>query len=111
MNFTTRETKMIEQLRKYERQWRWARWMVLVMGTLSAGLCITFGFLLSGLIAESQAGNFDAQTVFLIMLLWTKCCFYLLFGTWCLATVCFKWRGDVNRMLLLKLLDAQSRVG
>jgi hypothetical protein len=24
--------------------------------------------------------------------------------------VCFKWHGDVNRMLLLRLLDAQQRV-
>ncbi|MCW5554257.1 MAG: hypothetical protein KIS67_19125 [Verrucomicrobiae bacterium] len=110
MNFTPQETKMIERLRKYERQWRWARWSVLVMGILSAGLCIVFGFILRWLIVESQAGHFDGQTVFFILLIWTKCCFYLFFGTWCLATVCFKWHGDVNRMLLLRLLDAQQRV-
>jgi hypothetical protein len=110
MNFTPQETKMIERLRKHERQWRWARWLVLVMGVLSAGLCAAFGFLLHGLIAESQAGHFDGQTVFFIVLIWTKCCFYFLFGVWCFITACLKWHGDVNRMLLLRLLDAQQKV-
>lgn len=100
---------MIERLRKHERQWRWARWLLLGAGMLSVGLCVLFGFLLNGLIAESQLGTFDAQTVFFIVLLWTKCFFCLLFSTWCFVTTWFKWHGDVNQMLLLRLLEAQPR--
>lgn len=110
MNLTLQELKMLERLRKQERQWRWARWLVLLMGCLSTAACLVFGFLLHGLIAESQAGQFDAHTVFFIVLLWTKCCFHLGFGTWCFATVWFKWHGDVKQMLLLRLLDAQQKV-
>src|SRR5437899_5867358 len=73
MNFTPQETKLIERLRKHDRQWRWARWLVLVMGVFSAGLCTAFGYILHGLIAESEAGHFDGQTVFFIVLIWTKC--------------------------------------
>jgi hypothetical protein len=42
-------------------------------------------------------------------LIWTKCCMYFVFGMWCFVTACIKWHGDVNRMLLLKLLDAQQK--
>jgi hypothetical protein len=111
MNFTPQEIKLIERLRKHDRGWRWARWLVLVLALLSAGLCTAFGYLLHGLITESEAGRFDGLTVFYIVLIWTKCCFYFSFGVWCFITVFQKWHGDVNRMLLLRLLDAQQRVG
>jgi hypothetical protein len=110
MNFTPQETRLIERLRKHDRQWRWARWLVLVMGVFSTGLCAMLGYLLHGLITESEPGHFDGQTVFFIVLIWTKCCFYFFFGVWCFITLCLKWHGDVNRMLLLRLLDAQQRV-
>ena len=110
MNFSPQETKLIERLRKHDRQWRWARWLVLVMGVFSTGLCALLSYLLYGLIAESEAGHFDGQIVFFIVLIWTKICFYFIFGVWCFITACLKWHGDVNRMLLLRLLDAQQRV-
>jgi hypothetical protein len=110
MNFTPQETKLIERLRKHDRQWRWARWLVLMMGVFCIGLCTMLGYVLYGLIAGSQAGHFDGQAVFLIVLIWTKCCVYFVFGDWCFITACLKWHGDVNRMLLLRLLDAQQRV-
>ena len=110
MNFMPKETKLIERLRKHERQWRWVRWWVLLMGFISTGFCAALGYLLHGLIAESEAGHFDGQSVFFIVLIWTKCCVYFFFAVWCFITVCLKWHGDVNRMLLLRLLDAQQRV-
>src|SRR3954463_6342505 len=104
------ETKLIERLRKQDRQWRWMRWFLLVMGVFSIGLCAMLGYLLHSLITQSEAGYFDGQIVFYIVLIWTKCCFYFVFALWCLMTVCVKWHGDVNRMLLLRLLDAQQKV-
>jgi uncharacterized membrane protein YjjP (DUF1212 family) len=110
MKFTPRESKLIERLRKYERQWRWARWLVLLMALLSTGLCAAFAYLLHGLIPGTEAGHFDGQQVFFIVLIWTKFCFCFFFGVWCFATVCLKWHGDVNRMLLLRLLDEQQKL-
>ncbi len=69
MTFTPQEMKLIERLRKYDRQWRWARWLVLLMGLFSTGLCAALGYLLHGLVAESEAGHFDGQQVFFIVLI------------------------------------------
>jgi uncharacterized BrkB/YihY/UPF0761 family membrane protein len=110
MNFTQQESKLVERLRKQDRRWRWARWVVVVMGVLFTALCTAFGYLLHRLIAESDAGHFDGQTVFFIVLFWTKCCVYLFFAVWCFVTAWLKWHGDVNRLLLLKLLDEKQKV-
>jgi len=108
MNFTAQEMKLLQRLRKRERQWRWVRWLLLVTGIFCIGLCAMFGFLLHSLIDVSDHGQFNTTMVFFMLLIWTKCCFYFIFGVWCLATVNQNWHGDVNRMLLLKLLDAQE---
>ena len=111
MEFTRQEMKLIERLRKQDRQWRWARWLVLLMGLLSIAACALFGYLVHQLVSTSAQGHLDLDMVFFIVLFWTKCCFYFAFGVWCFITAFTKWRGDVKRMLLLKLLDAQKRAG
>src|SRR5579859_2823665 len=110
MQFTPQEMKLIERLRKHERQWVWTRWLVLLMGVFSMVACGVTGCLLHALLSEwEQQGLHTSTTVFLTILIWTKCCFYFVFGFWCFITAIIKWHGDVNRMLLLKLLDSQQR--
>jgi hypothetical protein len=110
MEFTSQETKLIERLRKQNRQWVWIRWLVLAIGILSTVLCGGFGYFLYLLIkSEPGPDNLDSGVVFFIVLFWTKCCMYFILGVWSFTTVCSKWHGDVNRMLLLKLLDAQQK--
>lgn len=108
MNFTAQEMRLVERLRKQDRQWRWARWLVLGLGIFSVGLCAVFGYFLHSLVVEAEGSRFGGQEVFIIVLIWTKCCFYFTFGGWCLITAFLKWHGDVNRMLMLRLLDAQQ---
>src|SRR3954471_22451689 len=103
MNFTPQEMKLLERLRKRERQWRWGRWLLLVIGISCIGLCILFGFLLHSLLAISDHRLFDANMMLLILLIWTKCCFYFVFGIWSVATAILDWHGNANRTLLLKL--------
>ena len=67
------------------------------------------GYLLYMLVHENGHGHLGASDIFVIALLWTKCCMWLVIGTWAFATACTKWHGDVNRMLLLRLLDAQQK--
>jgi hypothetical protein len=110
MEFTAPEMKLIEGLRKQDRQWRWRRWAMLGVGTFSIALCAGFGYLTNGLIKEAMDGPLSAQFAFFIMLFWTKCCFYFAFGIVCFATAWTKWHGDANRMLLLKLLDSQQKL-
>jgi len=108
MEFTPQEMKLIERLRKQDQQWKWARWLVLAMGLLSATACVIFGCLLNRLISESAQGQFESHAVFFIILFWTKCCLYFLFSAWCFTTVFLKWHGNVSRMLLLRLLDTKT---
>jgi len=48
------------------------------------------------------------MSVFFIVLIWTKCCMYFGFALCFLIMAWTKWHGDINRTLLLKLLDAQE---
>ncbi|MHB8522927.1 MAG: hypothetical protein ACYDH9_19500 [Limisphaerales bacterium] len=108
MELTPQETKLIARLRKQDRQWLWVRWLLLAMGVFFIALCSLFGYLLHSLVSESGRDHLDSVTVFFIVLIWTKCCMYFLFGVGFVILACTKWHGDVNRMLLLKLLDAQQ---
>jgi hypothetical protein len=108
MNLTPEESKSMERLRKSGRQWRWRRWLLLGLSVLCAANCIGFSYLLRGLIAESHAGSFDGEIVFFIVLLWTKCCVHFFLAVWFLKIVCTKWHGDVNQMLLLRLVDEKE---
>jgi hypothetical protein len=109
MEFTPHETKLIERLRKEDRQWAWGRWVVLVCGVLCIVMCGLVGYLLYRIISDAGSIPPDSKSILVILLFWTKCCMYFVFGVWCFVIVCTKWHGDVNRMLLLKLLDAQQK--
>ena len=108
MKFTPKEQKLIQRLRKQDRQWRWARWLILVSGLLSAGLCAGWGYFVS-LLVRGPATPMDSDGVFVFALIWTKCCMFFCIACWCLGMVAVNWHGDVNRMLLLKLLDEQEQ--
>jgi len=114
MQFTSREVKLIERLRKEERRWPWVRWVMLTIGavcTLNGGL---WGWLLyhslywESLIPVAKRDPLDATKVFVIVVLWSVCCIWLFLAIWGFTIVWRTWNGDVNRMLLLKLLDAQQ---
>lgn len=108
MELTPQETKLVERLRKQQRRWVWARWFFLVIGVASIVLCAMFGFLLHSLVSGPIGEHPDGMSVFFIVLIWTKCCMYFGFALCFLITAWTKWHGDVNRSLLLKLLDAQE---
>jgi hypothetical protein len=107
IEFTADEIKLIERLRKQDRQWRWARWLMLTIGTFSIGMCAFCGWALHSLIVESR-GRLDSDAVFLMILFWTKCCMYFFFAIAFFIKPAMNWRGDANRKLLLKLIDAES---
>jgi hypothetical protein len=108
MEFTAQETKLIERLRKQDRQWKWARWLLLAMGFFSATVCAVFSYAVHWVLSESARGQLDSSAVLLLLLFWTKGCLYFVFSIWCFVTAAIKWHGDVNRMLLLRLLDSQT---
>ena len=99
---------MIARLRKRDRQWKWTRWLVLATGFVTAITSAICGYGVHWILSQSFVNLRDSAVLLLLLVLWTKCCLHFFFSIWCFATVSIKWHGDVNRMLLLKLLDAQS---
>ena len=108
MTLTLEEAKLIEKLRKQERRWLRTRWLVLAIGTLCSLNFFGWAYFVRALIGESGR-QVDSHELFIFVLLWTKCCMYFVFATLSFATAWKNWRGDANRMLLLRLLDAQQK--
>ena len=105
MQFTARETKLIERLRKEERRWPYVRWFMLVIGVLALVLGTAWSWLLYKLVHEGFGERLDAMDVFILVMLWTKCCMWFVIGVGMLSKAWAKWHGDANRALLLRLLE------
>jgi hypothetical protein len=86
------------------------RWVLLAGGAIGVVNLVLYGWvffpLIEGLSAE---GHPDVNDVLVIAVFFPK--FLIIVGV---TTICFSiswrdWNGNVNRMLLLKLLDAQQK--
>ena len=112
MEFTAVETKQIERLRKFERQWRWMRWGYLVIGALAAVVLLLNGYRLWSLISLGDAIGWPSPIVLEIAVLWPALLIKLVFVVYFPVTALTKWHGDPNRMLLLRLVgDEQNQEG
>jgi hypothetical protein len=107
MQFSSRETRLIEKLRKRERQWPRTRWLVLAMGLLSAVVAALWAYLVAFRFAGLGPGHPDSREVVAIAFVVTKCCLMFLFAAWCFAVAFRDWHGNAHRLLLLRLLDAR----
>jgi hypothetical protein len=110
MKFTAVETKQIGRLRKLERQWQWVRWAYLVLGAMAAVVLVLYGYRLCGLINVGEANGWPSPIVLEIAFLWPALIIKLLFAVYFPVSALTKWRGEPNRMLLLRLVgDQQSQ--
>jgi amino acid permease len=107
MQFTAQEMKLIERLRKQERRWPRTRWILLVMAA--------FGLAIYGYVAYFLFSTLDAQTfspadsALLFAVLWPKALLMAVIAGAFIALAVRDWRGNVHRMLLLRLLDAHQK--
>ena len=107
MQFTPLEMKLIEQLRKQERRWPRTRWILLVMAA--------FGFAVYGYVALFLFSTLDSQTfspadsALLFAFFWPKALLIMVIASGFIALAIRDWRGNVHRMLLLRLLDAHEK--
>jgi len=131
MQFTPREIKLIENLRKQQRFWPKARYIFLCSGILMSGLCAVLlslaiqafredakfkEVLMSELeeLPPDQIGKHilqflprwheEALGVALFVPFW---CIFAVFAISRLTIVTIYWRGHPDRILLLKLAEAQ----
>ena len=107
MQFTPQELKLIERLRKQERNWPRTRWILLVVAALGfAGYGYVAVFLLSTL--DSQTTS-PADSALLVAVFWPKALLMMIIASGFIALAIRDWRGNAHRMLLLRLLDAHQK--
>jgi len=108
MQFTPQEMKSIERLRKQERLWPRTRWLVL--GS-AAFILAVYGFMTWQMVVmlDSPEFEFFDATSMLIAVEWPKCLLAFCVAFWIIAVVIRDWHGNVNRMLLLRLLDDRQK--
>jgi hypothetical protein len=113
MQFTPQEMKWIERLRKEERQWPRLRWFTLGAGIFSI-LC--YGFILIVVFyfpGFPESASDVTDLVFWLVFFaveWPKCLIGFLIGGWIIVWTILNWRGNANRILLLRLLDASQKI-
>lgn len=114
MQLTSRETKLVERLRKQERQWPRLRWFTLGAGIFGA-LC--FSFILITLLkhvdsALGDHGDFLAPAwLFAFARFWPTCLIGFGLAAYLIGWTIRDWSGNANRVLLLKLLEADQKDG
>jgi uncharacterized membrane protein HdeD (DUF308 family) len=109
MQFTPKEEKLIKRWRKQDRQWRWLRWVLLAGGAIGVVNLLLCGWVFFPLINRLSAQDHpDVNDVLVIAIFFPKLLVTLGVTTICFAISWRDWNGNVNRMLLLKLLDAQQ---
>jgi len=106
MQFTSQEMKLIERLRKQERQWPRARWILLAM---AAFIVAIYGYILSKIIGMLESGHSTEDATFMVAFFWPKCLLGFCLAAWFVGLAIRDWHGNVHRMLLLRLLDAQQK--
>jgi len=114
MEFTSRELKQIERLRKQERQWPRTRWLLLAMAIFIYAVygCLVVLYyhrLFPSEIDTTLFGDLLSRVNLLMFaMFWPKFLLAFCFATWCVCVAIRDWHGNINRRLLLKLLDAQQ---
>ena len=100
--------RLVERLKKQDRQWPRGRWVLLALGILSAvDLALCSYLLFKVLPAVNEPGQNREEAAIAIAFLFPKCLATLAITCWLFTKVITEWHGNVNRMLLLKLLDVR----
>ncbi len=107
MQFTPQEMKLIEQLRKQERRWPRTRWILVGM---AAFILIVYGYVAHLLFDTLDSQTFSpAESALLFAVYWPKVILMAVVAGAFIGLAVRDWRGNVWRMLLLRLLDAHQK--
>jgi hypothetical protein len=107
MEFTAQESKLIDRLRKQERLWPRMRWFC-----IGAALIVFVTYICLGIMLFKRclSGGFStAEVALFVALFWPKALMMMGFAGVAVGIAIRDWHGNANRMLLLKLLDAQQK--
>jgi hypothetical protein len=111
MDFTQRELKLVERLRKQERRWQWTRWLLLGLAVfILLGNAYIARMLYSGFVTHYDSDAFSRETMLMIFaMFWPQILLMSGLAGAFIGLAIRDWHGNVTRMLLLKLLDAQEK--
>ena len=112
MQFTAREAKMVARLRKTERLWPRGRWVLIGAGIFAWAVYGYIAFSISERLQSVDLGKDSlGYEIWLtgFAMIWPKCLLGFVIGTYLISVAIRDWHGNVNRMLLLKLLDDQEK--
>jgi hypothetical protein len=110
VQFTPQETKLVERLRAQDRRWPRMKWVCLVVGIFA--VCVSIYILVAMLVSIFGGQRTADLTVYEVLFLaveWPKFILEFGFGIWFIIFAIRDWHGNVHRMLLLRLLDAQEK--
>ncbi len=102
MQFTPREMKLIEQLRKQERRRPWTRWLLLGMASF---IFAAHGYLYHLLVSTLGSDAFALSDSVFVAIFWPLDIQLLAVACAFIVLAIRGWHGNVHRMLLLRLLD------
>lgn len=97
---------MIEQLRKQERQWRWAKWVLLLGG---AFLCGCYLLMLLWVTKAVSVEEFGESAALIYAMVFPKAYVMIAAAAILMGWAIRDWRGNTTRTLLLKLIDQCDR--
>lgn len=103
MQLTPRELRYIEAIKRDEGRRRWYRWVSL-FGCLAILVGASGLFYLGFKVAQDDL--YDGAILFSIA--FTKAYFYLAFGACMLGMTIRDWNGNMDRILLLKLIESSN---
>ncbi len=106
------ERKLAERLRKQELQWPRLRWFLIGTGIFAVACS---GFIVIELLQhiDTMLAVHDDVTsrgwLLGFALFWPKCILFFGSGVFLISWTIRNWHGNANRVLLLKLLEAQEK--
>jgi hypothetical protein len=109
MQFTPQEIKLVERLRKRERCWPRTRWVLLAA---AAFVFVVYAYVLAQLVDGLQSNTFSeipGAMALIVAVFWPKCLLGFCIGFYLVGLAIRDWHGNVERMLLLRLLDEQQK--
>ena len=99
MTLTGAELKLVRRIEQSQRTWKWARWIVLLLGIVMIALAAFF------LRAVWQEMKQEQLLLMFVAVVAPVCSLFLLAGVLCVAYVASCWRGRAAERLLLRLLE------
>jgi len=107
MTFTPEEVAVIERFRKYQRQWRFLRWGLLLAGVLCAVVLVHVAYWMFLLVSRvSPSAPPTALDAWLLAQLHPQMILLIAIATWFIIRTLLQWRtGDPVVALLIRLTD------